>query len=55
MERVELEKKLAEKEEVEQKQAQLILKLQEMVVISGVDNTHEPPKVSQGCAMIGPL
>ena len=44
MEKAELEKKLKEKEEVEQKQAHLILKLQEMVVISGVA-TKEPPKV----------
>ena len=44
MERVELEKKLKEKEEVEQRQADLILKLQEMVVISGTP-VKEPPKV----------
>lgn len=47
MEKAELEKKLQEKEEIEQKQAQLIQNLQKIVVISGAGGSaQEPPKVS---------
>ena len=47
MVKAELEKKLKEKEDVEQNQAQLIQHLQKMIVISGVEDRGSASEVSR--------